>query len=1275
MDHAGKKAGNHKGKRTATPVRAVKQPKRKSMPVQEQAGSQKGVHEELVEQMALLADANDAIIGYDAGFRVVFWNDMACSLYGYSSKEALGKLGHELLKSEYPEAPREAFLKKAEAAGRFTAESIRTTKGNRRIHVDTHVLVQRDKSGKLIGYLAVDRDITKLKDRETQLVRLNRALNALRHSSEAIEKAKDEKAFLDDVCRIIVQDCGHAMMWIGYREDDDFKSVKPAAYSGFEEGYLDTLKITWADTERGQGPTGTAVRTGKATVCRNMQTDPKFRPWRDQAVKRGYASSLSIPFFDEERVLGALTIYSKEPDPFTEDEIGLLTELADDLAHGMKVIRLRKARERIERELRVSEANAEALIKYAPAAIYEIDLERRRFISVNDVMIHMLGYTREELLSMDPSYLLDGESRASFAERIKKELSGERIDESVEYRAFRKDGAEMYGLLNVSLNASPGTPHRALVVAYDITEKKKTEEILRRSRENYRQLVESSGSIILRVDKDMRITFMNGFGLRFFGYSPNEIIGKKAVGTIIPARAENGFDTASMAEDLIRHPDNYATNVHQNVRKDGSLVWVSWANSPIYDSDRRLAEILSIGNDLSEQKEVEQALKRTESLFKLLSDIGRQLLASDNPPQIINDLCGQVLAFLDCKVFFNYLADESAGNMVLNAYAGVSDEEADRIRHLDFGLSVSGTVARDGKRIIAGDIQNTYDPLTDLVKEFGVQAYCSHPLKAQGKVIGTLSFGSRKKNRFTDEEIELMRTVADQVAMAMQRVDSEKKLRQAAHRWQITFDSIPDMVSIQDKDFRLVSVNKAYEKAFNLSSDELRGRRCYEIVHHSNCPVKDCPHDKTLKTRETATEIIYEPLLKAYLEVTTSPLFGEGGELLGTVHVAKDVTSRKKSEDELKRHREHLEELVAEQTNEIRAANAYNRRLLEVSLDPLLTISADGKLTDVNRAVELVTGVPRSRLIGSSFSDYFTEPEKAEEGYKRVLAEGEVLDYPLTIRHVSGKTTDVLYNATVYRNDNGNFQGVFAAARDITEIRRAQEEQRMLIAELARSNTDLEQFAYVASHDLQEPLRMISSYTQLLARRYKDKLDSDANEFIGFAVDGAVRLQALINSLLTYSRVGRRGNPFTEVDCHNVVAEAIVNLKAAVEESGASIETDDMPVIKGDEMQLVQLFQNLIGNSIKFRSDESPQIKISARLEDSKWVFSISDNGIGIDPQYRDRIFVIFQRLHPREKYEGTGMGLAICKKIVERHGGKIWFESAPGSGTTFFFAIPTSKE
>jgi signal transduction histidine kinase len=226
--------------------------------------------------------------------------------------------------------------------------------------------------------------------------------------------------------------------------------------------------------------------------------------------------------------------------------------------------------------------------------------------------------------------------------------------------------------------------------------------------------------------------------------------------------------------------------------------------------------------------------------------------------------------------------------------------------------------------------------------------------------------------------------------------------------------------------------------------------------------------------------------------------------------------------------------------------------------------------------------------------------------------------------------------------------------------------------ELARSNEELEQFAYAASHDLQEPLRMVSSYLRLLERRYKGQLDTDADEFIAFAVDGATRMQTLINDLLTYSRIGTRGKPFAPTDSAGVLNQALTNLQVAIEESGATVTHDEMPTVLADDMQLAQLLQNLAGNAVKFRKpDTPPQIHVGVERSSGDWVFSVRDNGIGIDPQHFERIFLIFQRLHSREEYEGTGIGLAVCRKIVERHGGRIWVESEPGEGSTFYFTIP----
>ena len=515
----------------------------------------------------------------------------------------------------------------------------------------------------------------------------------------------------------------------------------------------------------------------------------------------------------------------------------------------------------------------------------------------------------------------------------------------------------------------------------------------------------------------------------------------------------------------------------------------------------------------------------------------------------------------------------------------------------------------------------------------------------------------------------------------------------------------------------------------------------------------------------------------------------------------------------------------------------YSRNLLEASLDPLVTISAEGTITDVNKATEDVTGFSREELIGSDFSSYFIDPEKANAVYKKVFTDGFVRDYPLAIRHTSGRITDVLYNATLFTNEAGEIQGVFAAARDITErkkseealvaernrletvtknitaglaivsreyrtvwvnkvlkqaygevegklcyevynrrtevcpgcgakqifetgidkvvheredrdahgnitlsqvtdtamkdgegniigvlklsvpiteLKRAEEalkrahdelEQKVekrtrelqeeveehkvteeelratteeledLTRELRRSNKELEQFAYIASHDLQEPLRTVTSSLGLLQSWYKDKLGEEADTFIGYAVDGAKHMHQLIKDLLAYSRVTSRGETFKPVHCEDVVHYAIDNLKTAIEESETTITLpkQPLPMIMGDKTQLVQLFQNLIGNAIKFRDEQPPAVQIDVERDagGNEYLFSVKDNGIGMDMQYADKVFTIFQRLHTTEEYEGTGMGLALCKKIVERHGGKIWMESELGKGSTFYFTVP----
>jgi light-regulated signal transduction histidine kinase (bacteriophytochrome) len=256
-----------------------------------------------------------------------------------------------------------------------------------------------------------------------------------------------------------------------------------------------------------------------------------------------------------------------------------------------------------------------------------------------------------------------------------------------------------------------------------------------------------------------------------------------------------------------------------------------------------------------------------------------------------------------------------------------------------------------------------------------------------------------------------------------------------------------------------------------------------------------------------------------------------------------------------------------------------------------------------------------------------------------------------------------------------DFQGTTVGTQglfwDVSARQRAEENLKRVARQLELSNNELRQFAQVVSHDLHEPLRMVTSYCQLLRRRYQGRLDSDGDEFLAFAMDGATRMQELLDDLLAYTRVGTQGRPLTPTDCSAVLTSVLANLKISIEETGALVTHDPLPTVRGDAPQLVQLLQNLIGNAIKFRGPEPPRVHVSGEQQGDHWRFSVRDNGIGIDPAQAERIFVIFQRLHTPQEYAGTGMGLAICKKIVERHHGRIWVESQPGKGSVFCFTLP----
>ncbi len=498
------------------------------------------------------------------------------------------------------------------------------------------------------------------------------------------------------------------------------------------------------------------------------------------------------------------------------------------------------------------------------------------------------------------------------------------------------------------------------------------------------------------------------------------------------------------------------------------------------------------------------------------------------------------------------------------------------------------------------------------------------------------------------------------------RKAADKGLAQMEARYRGLLEAAPDALVVVNQSGEIVLLNVQAEKQFGYRRDELVGQRVTNIIPEGFAEriIADGARSAAeALAQQMGNGIELSALRKDGsefpIEIMLSPL--ESAEGMLVTAAIRDISVRRADK--------HLAQM-----------EARYRGLLEAAPDAMVVVNQSGEIVLLNLQAEKQFGYRRDELVGQKVTNIIPEGfaerlvADALRSEEDALAQQIGTGIELTGRRKNG--SDFPIEIMLSPLESAEESLVTAAIRDITKRKKAEENLLHKVEELNRSNEELGQFAYIASHDLQEPLRMVASYTQLLSRRYTGKLDADADQFIAYAVDGASRMQRLIQDLLTYSRVGTKASELRRTSGEEALQQALVNLRGAIEESSAVVTHDVLPSVLADEMQLTQLFQNLVGNGIKYQHSGIPRVHISAaRSGQSQWIFSVKDNGLGIDSQYFERIFGMFQRLHGREEFAGTGVGLAICKKIVERHGGTIAVQSQLGQGSTFSFGLAESEQ